>query len=260
MRGSNAKRGPLSLAVFVVVIGVDLGSEGDTAASEDSMKLIVPKGLMDHKAVTKVNPSLGTLYQEYQAWRSSVAPDSRTVFRSKNPLIRLSDGYVVIDAVASGDAEQLRTDLEGLGMKNAAVYGRMVSGRLPITAIKALESLESLKSIRPATARTNTGAVNSQGDAALRSDEARITLGVDGTGIRVGTLSDSFNCLGGAAAGVLSGDLPAGINVVQEISNCADEGRAMMELIHDVAPAGHPGLPHGVRWPSGFRPGHLGPP
>jgi hypothetical protein len=55
----------------------------------------------------------------------------------------------------------------------------------------------------------------------------------------VGVLSDSFDCLGGAAAGVASGDLPAGINVVQKISDCAgatDEGRAMMEIIHDVAP------------------------
>ena len=40
----------------------------------------------------------------------------------------------------------------------------------------------------------------------MRADIARSTFGVDGTGVMVGALSDSFNCLGGAAAGVASGD------------------------------------------------------
>ncbi|MGH8586578.1 MAG: hypothetical protein ACREWE_10495 [Gammaproteobacteria bacterium] len=81
--------------------------------------------------------------------------------------------------------------------------------------------------------------MTSRGDAAIRADVARMTFGVVGTGVMVGTLSDSFNCLGGAAAGVASGDLPAGITVLEE-GPCADgrtdEGRGMMEIIHDIAP------------------------
>jgi hypothetical protein len=65
-----------------------------------------------------------------------------------------------------------------------------------------------------------------------------LDFGHDGTGIRIGILSDSFDCLGGAAAGVVSGDLPPGTTVL--LDGCAiggtDEGRAMAELIHDVAP------------------------
>jgi len=38
----------------------------------------------------------------------------------------------------------------------------------------------------------------------MRADIARGTFGVGGTGVTVGALSDSFNCLGGAAAGVAS--------------------------------------------------------
>ena len=83
--------------------------------------------------------------------------------------MRLTDGHVVVDAVASGDPGLLRADLERLGLKNAAVFGRVVSGQLPVSAIKSLESIESLKFIRPATARTNSGSGNSQGDAAMRS-------------------------------------------------------------------------------------------
>ena len=71
----------------------------------------------------------------------------------------------------------------------------------------------------------------------MRADIGRTAFGADGTGVMVGTLSDSYNCLGGAAAGVANGDLPAGVIVLDE-GPCpaSDEGRGMMEIIHDVAP------------------------
>ena len=89
--------------------------------------------------------------------------------------------------------------------------------------------------------RASAGAVTSQGDAAMRADVARATFGVDGTGVTVGVISDSFNCLGGAEADVASGDLPPGVVVLAESPDCSvswgsDEGRAMMQIVHDVAP------------------------
>jgi hypothetical protein len=152
---------------------------------------------------------------------------------------------VVVDLVASGDPEALAADLEALGLHNAAVFGHMVPGRLPIPAIPALENLASLRFARPAYAMTLVGSVTSQGDVAMRADIARSTFGVDGTGVTVGALSDSFNCLGGAAAGVASGDLPAGIVVLEEIGDCTDaidEGRALAEVIQTS--------PQGPRSPS----------
>jgi hypothetical protein len=65
---------------------------------------------------------------------------------------------VLIDAVASGDVEALRADLEALGMREAVAFGRMVSGRLPVSAISALDGLASLQSARLASATTNPGA------------------------------------------------------------------------------------------------------
>ena len=56
--------------------------------------------------------------------------------------------------------------------------------------------------------------------------------------VTVGALSDSFNCLGGAPTDVTSGDLSP-VTVVQEKSSCSgatDEGRAMLQIVHDVAP------------------------
>ena len=64
-------------------------------------------------------------------------------------------------------------------------------------------------------------------------------LSVNGSGVRVGVLSDSFNDLGGAAADEADGVLPssANVDVIKDLaSGGSDEGRAMMQIIHDIAP------------------------
>ena len=50
------------------------------------------------------------------------------------------------------------------------------------------------------------------GDVALVSDIARIFHGLDGTGVTVGVISDSYNFLGGAAADLVSNDVLVGVN------------------------------------------------
>jgi Tryptophan-rich Synechocystis species C-terminal domain/Subtilase family len=64
-------------------------------------------------------------------------------------------------------------------------------------------------------------------------------LSVNGSGIKVGVLSDSFNELGGAAADEADGALPSASNIEvlkDDAPGGADEGRAMMQIIHDIAP------------------------
>lgn len=237
-----------ALATFAIALGLAASQvpaqvEG---TSDNPIRLREPSGVLGvdnagkDPAATKVNPALLAIYSEHQAHlRQTVGQGQRApAFKSRNPLARTGDGYVVIDAAAAGDPQAMAADLEQLGLKDTAVFGRMVSGRLPISAIPALKILPSLKFARPAYAITHSGSVDSQGDVAMRSDLARTLFGVDGTGVTVGTLSDSFDCLGGAAAGEASGDLPAGITVLAE-GLCqfgTDEGRGMMELIHDIAP------------------------
>ena len=93
--------------------------------------------------------------------------------------------------------------------------------------------------------RPLTGSVNSQGDRTHRADDVRATYGYSGAGIRIGVLSDSYNALGGAPADVASGNLPGPgnplghltpVTVVQDFAGATDEGRAMMQIVHDVAP------------------------
>jgi len=192
-------------------------------------------GTSPSKAATaKAGQDLLALHTEYQAHLGEARGQG---FRSSNTVAPVSGGSVVIDAAASGDPEALATDLRALGANNVTVFGRMVSGLLPITAIPALKDLSSLQFARPAYAAIHVGNVTSQGDAAMLADIGRTAVGVDGTGVTVGAMSDSYNCRGGAAAGVASGDLPPGVNVLEE-GPCpgSDEARALVEVIHDVAP------------------------
>ena len=147
---------------------------------------------------------------------------------------------IAIDAVANsaGEGQALLQALQAMGLRDGVVSQQRVSGYLPVDKLDDLKNVSSLKFARPSYQPIHSvGAVTSQGDTSLRSYVARTTYGVDGTGVKVGILSDSYNNLGGAPAGVASGDLPAGVQVLKDApSGGSDEGRGMAELIHDVAP------------------------
>jgi subtilisin family serine protease len=179
------------------------------------------------------------LVQLHGEFRDHQSRTPGQAFHPRNRLLRTHQQRVLIDAIAVTDPLALRDALVSLGMGRPAVYGRYVSGLLPIAALPAVAELAELRLARPAYPYRHAGSVTSQGDIALRADLARATYSVDGAGVVVGSLSDSYNCQGGAAADVASGDLPAGILVLAEEPGCSsgtDETRALAQIIHDVAP------------------------
>ena len=242
----TSARSTLKLALAAIV----LGSTAPPTSAQDAIPPVIElrraetlgMGTSPLKAaMAKVDDDLLALHAEYQAYLNQTSGQraAAPTFESSNPVAPIAGGSVVIDTAASGNPQALAADLRALGAHKVAVFGRMVSGRLPMTVILALKDLSSLQFARPAYAATRVGRVTSQGDAAMRADMARMTFGVDGTGVMVGTLSDSYDCLRGAALGVASGDLPAGVMVLNDLDLCTDgtdEGRGMMEIIHDVAP------------------------
>jgi hypothetical protein len=95
------------------------------------------------------------------------------------------------------------------------------------------------------------GQVTSEGVKAMQADTGMAQYGFEGEGIKIAVLSDSFNYLGGAATDVATGDLPGPgnpfgnttpVTVVQDLppgnllAPGSDEGRAMMQIVHDMAP------------------------
>ena len=184
---------------------------------------------------------------------------------------------VLIDAITRGDPQKLKSALVGLGLQHPAVYSNDVGGWLPVAQLNAATAMAEVHSIRAAMPRTRSGAVTSQGDFAQHSNVVRSANSLDGTGVTVGVLSDSFDCysvyaannvpaagaagyanngfLATAADDISTGDLPASVNVLEEAlggstvspDGCmdygapnqlpfGDEGRAMLQIVHDVAP------------------------
>ena len=76
------------------------------------------------------------------------------------------------------------------------------------------------------------GDVISEGDKAHAADTARATTRVTGTGVKVCALSDGVDSL---AASQAAGELPE-VDVLPGQAGDGDEGTAMLEIIHDLAP------------------------
>lgn len=164
-----------------------------------------------------------------------------------------TDGTLTVDlrftaltpaAVAAIEAAGAR--VEYVSYRHGRVLAHVAPDQLP-----ALAALSGLTAVHPEYgAVLNSGAVAPQGDAPMRSDVARLHFGVDGHGVRVGLLSDSFaRRLGGATTGQgcarrlagsrpqLSGDLPPEVTVLEDgPAGAGDEGAALGEIVHDIAP------------------------
>lgn len=202
--------------------------------------------------MAKASTSLIELHERFE----SVSSKAGRRQAAAKTMATLRSDSVAIDAVAEESGQQLRADLRRLGLNQSAVAGRIVSGWLPVSEIPKAASLSSLRSIRPAIARTGVGDVTTQGDAAMRADEARADQNVDGSGVKVGVISDTYNQkydigVDDADDDIESGDLPpkSRIQILDDpsISDPIDEGRAMMQIVRDVAPgasqAFHGGFP-----------------
>jgi len=188
-----------------------------------------------------INPDLLALAEEYADYQRNPAP-AGVPFTSGNHLMRIRGELVAID-VAGPDPAALESALRDLGMQELSRAGFMVSGLLPLAHLNDLAQLPDLRLARPSYALRMAGQTTSQGVQAMAADLGRARYVLDGSGVTVGTLSDSYDCdtaaFTRAAADIASGDLPSNVLILKDLtddSRCIDEGRAMMQLVHDIAP------------------------
>jgi PKD repeat protein len=148
------------------------------------------------------------------------------VAMSNHSKLHFVDGYLPIDQLAPGAAGICALRSQGLLGVLAVQRGQ----RGQRTAVHATSS------VRP----VGTRSVKSEADYILQSDRVRALGGYDGRGLKIGVMSDSYDFLGHAAQDIANGELPAeGVDVLTDLlttSNAVDEGRAMCQLVHDVAP------------------------
>ena len=144
------------------------------------------------------------------------------------------DERVTVDIRADVTPAVLRR-IRALGgtVINSVPKYRAIRAELPLTAVVRLAALNAVQSIRPADEAVTRKDDTTEGDVAHRANLARRTHGVDGTGIGIGVISDGVRSLADRQA---TGDLPARVTVLPGQAGRGDEGTALLEIVHDLAP------------------------
>ena len=210
---------------------------------------------------------------------------------SDTTFFAIANGYVMIDVIAlqgyrDSVLHLLQNDTTHYGLRNIIPNGTnsfILTGEYPIRHLPNLNSLFTLiKYCRPYyQAVNNAGLVATAGDTTIRSYLVRKGYKIDGDGIKVGVISDSYATITSgttaslplqsvtnppnpilqtfttntAAQDVANGDLPGdttflvgghvvnpngynkNVHVLQDFPvRRTDEGRAMLQILHDVAP------------------------
>ncbi len=187
---------------------------------------------------------------------AAIAPSTTgDVVHGREPEDRAADEGVTVDIRADVTTEVLAR-IESLGgtVINSVVKYRAIRARLPLAAVEPLAALDAVQFIRaadqaatPSLTRgfpsdlraealvvVGSQAVNtSEGDVAHGANTARQTHGVDGAGIGIGVISSGVRTLSTRQA---SGDLPDRVTVLPGQAGSGDEGTAMLEIVHDLAP------------------------
>lgn len=203
--------------------------------------------------LAKLGPWLINLYEEYQQFAGSHSASGKgraqqSVFQTRNPLLRVQDGKVAIEGVAR-DPAALKSTLAAIGASDIHGGGILFSARVPVDSLGRLGTDPALRSAAPVLASTRALPVPavSQGVESLFGLDGPDDPGINGTGVRIGVLSDSYGCEPGplvpgaptstVAEDVANDDLPADVVVAADACpGNIDEGRAILQLIHDVAP------------------------
>ncbi len=184
-------------------------------------------------AMAKIGFDLTLVFHEHRA-----AVRDGLVFEPSNSMLQVDEGRVALMVVPKGESSLLASELRTLGMEISTALETQISGSLSIADLDRLAAMDGVNfaraSYRPLT---HVGSVTSEGDAALKTNAVRAIHGVDGSGFAVGVISDSFDNggVGSASDDVATGDLPM-VTVLDDSIAGTDEGRAMLQLVHDVAP------------------------
>lgn len=171
---------------------------------------------------------------------SSVDADLQDMVGAK--LMRIDpDGRVQIYVQAAGNVQEAINQVRATGGHVDRVDNNegIVQAWVGISQVEALSQRPGIKFIRlPDYGFSQAGSVTTEGDTILKANLARSSFGVDGTGVRVGVISDG---VGGIASSQASGDLPAVNTTTCNVAGgnpqlSGSEGTAMLEIVHDLAP------------------------
>lgn len=162
-----------------------------------------------------------------------------------NGLTLKSSGEIEVDITADIQGDLIE-NLYARRTEIVSVFPRYRSIRaiVPLDQLEGIAALPQVKFIQPrqeaivrrAPADQESPAVGnkiSEGDATHKAAMSRNMFGFNGAGVRIGVLSDGVENL---ATSIASGDLPSNVVVLPGQEGLGDEGTAMLEIVHDLAP------------------------
>ncbi len=236
----------VNLASFILTVTHPNGGCTDTDTVEVSyLSCVFPTIPTTNKTNTIIGSELTSLYNDPNQ-------DPEDIF-----ILVDNNSRVMIEIIAVAGQQNA---LYSLLTTNTSLYGLadtigndltplIITGSYPIANLLNLNSLTSqivyARPLYPVV--NNAGLISTQGDAAMQTNFLRGGYLVDGDSIHIGVISDSYNKKGGAATDINNGDLPGPgnpdgytdpVNVIKEypFSGGSDEGRAMLQIVHDIAP------------------------
>ena len=194
-----------------------------------------------------IGPELTSLYTTFIATNTAVS----------NYIFQIRDSKVLIEIkTKTGYYNTLLGILTGtLGFEPdpASQYvdpaNNLITGWIPIVNLLTINTYPTYAEFaRPVfpSVLNNSGLALDKGDYSMHSDFVRKGYDLSGNGVKIGVLSDSYNSKGKADIDVLNGDLPGKddpgrmVQVVKDypysFAQLSDEGRGMLQIVHDIAP------------------------
>jgi hypothetical protein len=233
--GDDSDNAPVASSLAFLESFADRGHETTTDPTETSVPDVTGSGSINVLGlpIDETNADNGGLHTGPSIATSFAGPnDALFGPTASTPIaISISQANLALTAVGLNSVEAVSDSAHPTSEAN-------LNDNAPLAGMSDVAFLENSGEQSPPTvnsAVSSSGATAAQVQAAL--DES--SLSVNGSGIKVGVLSDSFDDLGGAAADEADGALPSASNIqiLKDLSSGGtDEGRAMMEIIHDIAP------------------------
>ena len=148
------------------------------------------------------------------------------------------DGHIVVDVKARltpallAHVRTLTSEVQTFAASDALQLHLEADQVADLAADPDVIFIQPVQELTAARAGSGTGAATSEGDIAHRTAIFRGLTGATGAGVKIGVLSDGVEHLADAQA---TGDL-GGVTVLPGQEGSGDEGTAMLEVIHDLAP------------------------
>ncbi|NIV91836.1 S8 family serine peptidase [candidate division KSB1 bacterium] len=161
----------------------------------------------------------------------------RNIELSDNSLVKIDEAtriqcYIYLSEVNDDQVAILRSHEVEIEITNDS--WNIVQAWVPSARLYDIAKLDFVRFVTsPDYAVKMTGSVTTEGDEVLGAKDVRENLGFDGTGIKVGVISDGVDT---RAESQSTDDLPPSIEINPRFPGENDEGTAMLEIVHDLAP------------------------